>query len=853
MKQLNQKRKGILLHSTFLELRTTKSDEFNLESIRLPSIDELFSNRDDQTIISEFLPIGLSGMLYNPEHLYILVQVLIRNREHERCLELLERNPSIAIKKKNIMIEKISMLAKFGYREKMYRSIQDYETQYGKESVHSKILTGLLILDPDLESTHDYIKRMEKRFKTKANYELMKSALSARRLEIAEKYATSAPNTPRDNLLAMRTFSRMQNIEQTSKIINRMNPSEYNQSQILEVIRTSLRMKIEIDEESWYSYSGLNNDNLKIETLLNSYSVFLNDGNFENSFTVFKQIYKYTSFTRHQILQLIRTTKGNPGIALNAIKEFGSNDPFLLSCLVEYGIKYNQANIANSAFKTLEAMTLCADAGTGISEQYLDAVYATGDIGLLNSLRQTLNVMKYDGNQKYEMANYVDELKYNLEDDFNLQENDERFVEARILFKLLDEFVPDKIQYQPEKKVLIVNNSVKFGGAERQVIRCLENSSLEKDLVVWNKSVNTPDNSFIDDVTEMEIVVYDYSIPHSPLEINYPSELERLLELIPNSTPLNPGIKRKIRNLVGIIEASKPTTIHLWQDTTNVLGAISALIAGVPRIIMSARSLPPFADRDSSFPNKGPNYFFNNRFVRVLYRKLLSFPNVYLTHNSKNGLEMYEEWLGGFKNKMTIMRNGYDFDTFRTDNSVLDNKVEKTIIGTVFRFVEVKRPFLWIKVASKILRSGVNAEFWLIGDGPLMEQTIQYSKEIGIYDNCRFFGYRNDVKQLLPCLDAFLMTSSVEGLPNVLIEAQAFGIPVVSTDAGGAGETFIQNQTGILVKSDDEDELCTAIIDVLNPEFIENTKSGAREFVEKRFGILQMHQRQNDLMFGEIV
>ena len=97
------------------------------------------------------------------------------------------------------------------------------------------------------------------------------------------------------------------------------------------------------------------------------------------------------------------------------------------------------------------------------------------------------------------------------------------------------------------------------------------------------------------------------------------------------------------------------------------------------------------------------------------------------------------------------------------------------------------------------------------------------------------------------------MTSSVEGLPNVLIEAQAYGIPVVSTNAGGAGETFIQNQTGILVTEDDENILCEALRSVLHPEFSENSRKKARKFVEERFGILQMYERQNELMFGEVL
>jgi hypothetical protein len=127
---------------------------------------------------------------------------------------------------------------------------------------------------------------------------------------------------------------------------------------------------------------------------------------------------------------------------------------------------------------------------------------------------------------------------------------------------------------------------------------------------------------------------------------------------------MNPGISQKLSHLVQLIQIQKPTTLHLWQDTTSVLGAIAGLICGVPRIVMSARSLPPFKLPTSSFPNKGANYYYNNRFVRLGYKDVLMDKRVFLCHNSQNGLEKYTEWLDGFADQMMVLRNGFDLNEF---------------------------------------------------------------------------------------------------------------------------------------------------------------------------------------------
>ena len=70
----------------------------------------------------------------------------------------------------------------------------------------------------------------------------------------------------------------------------------------------------------------------------------------------------------------------------------------------------------------------------------------------------------------------------------------------------------------------------------------------------------------------------------------------------------------------------------------------------------------------------------------------------------------------------------------------------------------------------------------LIGEGELKQKIEDYTEELKISENVLFLGLREDISELLMCMDIFIMTSIHEGLPVVGIEAQASGLPLVLSD-----------------------------------------------------------------------
>lgn len=159
------------------------------------------------------------------------------------------------------------------------------------------------------------------------------------------------------------------------------------------------------------------------------------------------------------------------------------------------------------------------------------------------------------------------------------------------------------------------------------------------------------------------------------------------------------------------------------------------------------------------------------------------------------------------KSKLTVIHDGIPLEKFQQPKGSLREELglgkDQLIIGYVAMFTEEKDHNTFIKAAKRIHQSNPNAQFVLIGDGPLFDQVKKQATDVGIASSCSFMGVRRDVPALLPDIDILLFTSAYEGLGSSVLEAFAAGIPVVSTDAGGLREIVLHEKTGIACKVGD--------------------------------------------------
>ncbi len=158
------------------------------------------------------------------------------------------------------------------------------------------------------------------------------------------------------------------------------------------------------------------------------------------------------------------------------------------------------------------------------------------------------------------------------------------------------------------------------------------------------------------------------------------------------------------------------------------------------------------------------------------------------------------------------------------------------VVTTVARLHPQKGHHYLLQAVPAVLKALPDAHFLFVGEGPLDSQIKEEISEAGLTANIHLVGARSDIPQLLAISQLFVLPSLWEGLPNVLLEAMAAGLPVVSTDVDGCAEVVVNGETGLLVSPASIDQLAEAIVRILGDELLA-TRFGAagRERAELSF------------------
>src|SRR5262249_29835546 len=152
-----------------------------------------------------------------------------------------------------------------------------------------------------------------------------------------------------------------------------------------------------------------------------------------------------------------------------------------------------------------------------------------------------------------------------------------------------------------------------------------------------------------------------------------------------------------------------------------------------------------------------------------------------------------------------VLHNGYmpesvgnpAADAVTAFRTKLGRRIDAPVVGCVMRFEKEKDPDLWIDTAAEIAKLKPDTHFLLLGYGTMRDAIVRRSESLGLGDRIFFLpAPGTDVGLLYAVVDVVLLTSLLEGMPNVLIEAQAAGRPVVTSNFPSAGEAILHGRTG---------------------------------------------------------
>lgn len=299
---------------------------------------------------------------------------------------------------------------------------------------------------------------------------------------------------------------------------------------------------------------------------------------------------------------------------------------------------------------------------------------------------------------------------------------------------------------------------------------------------------------------------------------------------------------RALRNL-------KPDLVHTY-NVGAVDAAPIARLAGVRRVVHAERG------RDAVDPRG------ESRKYRRLRRWLLPFIDRYLAV-SRDLQNWLMDKVGIPSSRVVCIPNGIDVAAFtateneRSTRPLLGSFAPPgtVLIGTVGRLDAVKDQAGLI-AAFRILCESLPHEcerlrLVLLGEGSQRAALESQIASAGLSTQVRLLGNRKDVAPLLAEFDVFALSSIAEGMPGVLLEAMASGLPVVATDVGGVGEVVVAGVTGTLVSANDPKALAGALMDYVLDETL-RAKHGAagHECVVARFSLQTMLSAYMELYDG---
>lgn len=397
-------------------------------------------------------------------------------------------------------------------------------------------------------------------------------------------------------------------------------------------------------------------------------------------------------------------------------------------------------------------------------------------------------------------------------------------------------------------KIALLTGGLGAGGAERQLtrlarlIKSKHGANHEVSVIVKSLLLSEvkPNDFFLPDMREAEIDVVEIE-EMEPILAHRQVALDDDTALLFSMMP--PQVHYGVTRIAPHYRDIDCDVASVWQDGATLYGALAALFAGVPKIHLVFRGLPPSVRTERNRPE-----------YEILFKGMAKIPGVSLMCNSKLVALEYARWLDLPNDRVEILYNAVTVPPTAVSPEDEQKWLEfdertkdaEATLGGVFRLEALKQPTLWVRFAARYASHYPNSRFILVGDGRLREQLDKQIADLGLTDRFLLVGRSRSIDFWYDKMDVKLLLSRFEGLPNVLIEAQSAGLPVIATPTGGSSECFIEGKTGYIL-----DDIIKPDLDAASEKVHELAtrfradpagSASARAFADERFSEQQSLQ-----------
>jgi glycosyltransferase involved in cell wall biosynthesis len=255
----------------------------------------------------------------------------------------------------------------------------------------------------------------------------------------------------------------------------------------------------------------------------------------------------------------------------------------------------------------------------------------------------------------------------------------------------------------------------------------------------------------------------------------------------------------------------KPTIVHTHTSKAGILGRLAARLTGVPFIVHTTHGHVFYGHFNPAVTRL---FLLMETFFASFTAKMVA-----LTEGERRDFIRYAVCKPG---KLVTIHSGVEIDRFL--NAKVNPPKKKIslglnpnlqVVGTVGWLLPIKGPGYLLKAMDQVWHRCNTVELVFVGKGQLEHDLKNEALRMGVSEKVKFLGWRDDIHEIIPLFDVFVLPSLNEGMGRVLVEAMASGRPIVASRTGGIPDLVIDQQTGLLVSPADESGLAEAIHKIL--------------------------------------
>jgi sugar transferase (PEP-CTERM/EpsH1 system associated) len=298
---------------------------------------------------------------------------------------------------------------------------------------------------------------------------------------------------------------------------------------------------------------------------------------------------------------------------------------------------------------------------------------------------------------------------------------------------------------------------------------------------------------------------------------------------------------RLILSLARVFRSERAQVVHTHNWQTYLYAVLGARLAGVPVVVHGEHGRDTQASAGLRLLLKRAAAPLVTRFVAV---------------SQHLGSEFIHDWRIA-PERLTVIPNGVDLDTFRLDTPAEDLRrslgltSEHRVISNVGGLRKVKDHPTLIRAFARVHAGHPETRLVIVGSdrGPgLKEELVGLADSLHVTPAVLFAGVRHDIAAVLALTDVYVNSSTFEGMSNTILEAMAMGRPVVATAVGGNAELVVEGETGFLTPAGDDARMAERIEALLADDRLRAAMGrAARTRIERHHRMERMVSTYSDL------